>query len=220
MTRFRKTDSKQTVGAIFHIYPNIYRIINYAATRPFLVKMAFVQPDELIAEEATVYMPTWDTSEQLLEESTFCPLCEVPDSYSFSGNRPIAQLNKVITDLQVENKLSPVGFLKFIYKYYNEKTKPQLVAVAHWQAEVQEILNGPAWSLQNIHTHFREHVADSWFSRQEALRQTNVMLQRTANTCLTREGPPNANVVRTYVELNKLRESLTLHSTSKSSGIA
>ena len=173
--------------------------------------MAFVTPDELM-EETTIYVPTWDTSDQLLQEISFCPLCEVPDTYSSGGNRPIAQLSKVIADVQIENKLSPVGFLKFIHKYYNEKTRPQLMLVAHWQADVQTTLTHPEWSLKNVHTHFRDHVADSWFSRQEALRQTNVMLQRTANTCLTRDGPPNANVIRTFVELNKLRESLSQHS--------
>ena len=177
------------------------------------ISMAFITPDELV-EETTAYVPTWDTSDQLLLEAIFCPLCEVPDTYSSGGNRPIAQLGKVISDVQVENKLSPVGFLKFIHKYYNEKTRPQLMSVAHWQADTQTTLNQPDWSLQNVHLHFRDHVADSWFSRQEALRQTNVMLQRTANTCLTREGPPNANVIRTFVELNKLREALSLHSSN------
>ena len=56
--------------------------------------------------------------------------------------------------------------------------------------------------------HFSVHVADSWLSRQEALRQTQAMLKRTAATCLTREGPPNPNTVRTFVELTKLIESL------------
>jgi hypothetical protein len=34
------------------------------------------------------------------------------------------------------------------------------------------------------------------------------MLQRTANTCMNVEGPPNPNTVKTYIELQKLQKQL------------
>ena len=72
----------------------------------------------------------------------------------------------------------------------------------------EERFDSPSWSLAQVYAHFNDHVADNWLARQEALRQTNVMLQRTANTCLTKDGPPNPNTVKTFIELQKLQTIL------------
>lgn len=175
--------------------------------------MAFVlDNDPILDSDCSAYISTWDTEEQLTASNSFCPLCEIPDSFTTSsGNRPIAQLNKVIDDLKAENKLSPAGFVRFVCKYYNEVTRGHLVNVLNWQRQTAESVSEPPWYINDVYSHFSEHVADIWFSRQEALRQTNCMLKRTANTCLTKDGPPNPNTVRTFVELNKLRESLSLN---------
>lgn len=165
--------------------------------------MAFV-----FDEDPSAYVPTYDTETELGREHSFCPLCEVPDGYTNSGMKPIAQLKKVVADLQLENSLSPSAFISFIHKYYNEKTRPFLVDILQWQNKISSTLSQPIWTVQDIYSHFSVHVADNWLSRQEALRQTQAMLKRTAATCLTREGPPNPNTVRTFVELTKLRETL------------
>lgn len=165
--------------------------------------MAFVLDDDLSA-----YIPTYDTELELDKEHHFCPLCEVPDAYMSGGIKPIAQLKKVVADVQFENSLSPSAFIHFIAKYYEEKTRPFLIDILHWQNKNTTTLSKPAWKVSDIYIHFSVHVADNWLNRQEALRQTQAMLKRTASTCLTREGPPNPNTVRTFVELTKLRESL------------
>ena len=165
--------------------------------------MAFV-----FDEDPSAYVATYDTETELGKEHGFCPLCEVPDGYTFNGMKPIAQLKKVVADLQLENSLSPSAFINFIHKYYHDKTRPFLVDILHWQNKTSTTLSQPVWTVTDIYTHFSVHVADTWLSRQEALRQTQAMLKRTAATCLTREGPPNPNTVRTFVELTKLRESL------------
>jgi hypothetical protein len=174
--------------------------------------MAFVLDDADPLEDTTAFLPTYDTEACLDAAADFCPLCEVPESYTTpTGNKPIAQLHKVIGDLQAENRLSPAGFVRFVQKYYDEKTRPQLVDVLHWQDRHATTLNSPLWPMSVVYQHFTEHTADTWMSRQEALRQTNVLLKRTANTCLTRDGPPNPNTVKTFLELSKLRESLCGH---------
>lgn len=164
--------------------------------------------EDKTVEDITTYVDTYNTEQELLKTVNFCPLCEIPDSYTLNGNRPIMQLNKVISDVQCENKLGPSAFIKFITKYYNDKTRPFLTNVLHWQNKTAQTLDRPEWLVHDVYIHFSEHVADPWLSRSEALRQTNSMLKRTANTCLTRDGPPNPNTVRTYVELTKLRETL------------
>lgn len=171
--------------------------------------MAFVDDGGDIADDSTAYIETWDTAQQLEVDGNFCPLCEIPESYTTpSGNKPIAQLHKVISDIQTENKLSPTGFIRFIAKYYAEKTQPVLKSVLYWQKKNEERFDSPSWSLAQVYAHFNDHVADNWLARQEALRQTNVMLQRTANTCLTKDGPPNPNTVKTFIELQKLQTIL------------
>ena len=173
--------------------------------------MAFILENDPIDTPPT-YTTTYSTQEELDELSDFCPMCEIPDTYATpSGNKPIAQLHKVVSDIQTENRLSPAGFVRFVAKYYSDKTQPQLTNVLHWQNKVQTILNHPNWSLAAVYSHFSTHIADPWLSRQEALRQTNVMLRITGNTCLMGDGPPNPNTIKTFVELNKLRESLTVH---------
>ena len=159
-------------------------------------------------EDCSAYVPTYDTATELNIDAHFCPLCEIPESYTADGTRPIAQLHKVVTDIQAENRLSPSAFILFIAKYYEEKTRPMLLGVLHWQKQNAINLDNPAWPVSDVYTHFSIHVADPWLSRNEALRQTNAMLKRTANTCLTRDGPPNPNTVRTFVELTKLRSLL------------
>jgi hypothetical protein len=174
--------------------------------------MAFVL-DDPIADDASAYIDTWNTEAELEKEDfEFCPLCEIPESYTtVSGNKPIAQLHKIIDDLKIENKLSPSGFIKFIAKFYNDMTRPQLLNVLHWQKKKAEEISYPIWPTNKVYEHFSKHIADAWLSRQEALRQTNIMLQRTANTCLTRDGPPNPNTIKTFTELTKLRETLNSH---------
>ena len=173
-------------------------------------KMAFVGDDSGdIPDDSTAYVDTWDTAQQLEVDEHFCPLCEIPETFTTaSGNKPIAQLHKVIADVQIENKLSPAGFVRFVGKYYNEKTRPVLVNVLSWQKKKEEKINHPVWSIPQIYAHFSAHVADNWLARQEALRQTTIILQRTANTCLTKDGPPNPNTVKTFIELQKLQKML------------
>jgi len=173
--------------------------------------MAFVLDSDPIQEEEnlTAYVQTYNTEDELTNATNFCPLCEVPESFTTpSGNKPIAQLHKVIGDLQIENKLSPSAFIKFISKYYNDRVKSQLVNVLHWLEDSHQTISTPEWPVHAIYTHFSQHVADPWLGRQEALRQTNVMLKATGNRCLTNDGPPNQNTVKMFVELSKLRESL------------
>lgn len=177
--------------------------------------MAFIDDDcKDIPDDCTAYVDTWDTAQELERDENFCPLCEIPDSYTtICGNKPIAQLQKVITDVQIENKLSPAGFVRFVAKYYNEKTRPLLTNILYWQKKKEERIEQPFWSIPHIYTHFNTHVADSWLARQEALRQTTVILQRTANTCLTKDGPPNPNTVKTFIELQKLQKMLRVPET-------
>lgn len=165
--------------------------------------MAFV-----FDEDPSAYVATYDTELELDKEHSFCPLCEIPDGYTHGGMKPIAQLKKVVSDLQIENSLSPSAFILFIQKYYHDKTRPFLHDILHWQNKTSSTISQPIWKVGDIYTHFSVHVSDPWLSRQEALRQTQAMLKRTAATCLTREGPPNPNTVRTFVELTKLRETL------------
>lgn len=172
--------------------------------------MAFVDdPLVDIPADCTAYVAAWDTKEQLEIDDGFCPLCEVSIKYTTSGGyKPMAQLAKVIQDVQAENKLSPKGFIMFVARYYEEKIRSVLVDVLHWQKKKEEKVTKPAWPVESVYRHFNQHVADSWFNRQEALRQTNAMLQRTANTCMNVEGPPNPNTVKTYIELQKLQKQL------------
>lgn len=171
--------------------------------------MAFVLPDELI-EDVVAYIPTWDTAALLSQERVFCPLCQVPDAYTCGGTHPIPQLKMVIADIQAENALDPVGFLQFISYYYETKTRGQLINVSNWAKPGAPKVDKPEWPIEEIHLHFKSHKADPWFVRAEALRQTMAMQERMANTCLMKEGAPSLNGCRTFIELNKLRETLCL----------
>lgn len=163
----------------------------------------------------SAYVDTYNTLNQLETASDFCPLCEVADTYSNGSDyQPIAKLKEAIDQAQA-SQMCPATFIRFVFNCYNESVKPYLLELPHWQCGRPSKVSEPEWSLINIYTHFKKHIADPWLFKQEAIRQTEAMVARTAATCLTTEGPPNPNTVRTFNELVKLRESLTSHNANR-----
>jgi hypothetical protein len=171
--------------------------------------MADYAGEEVNVQEGAAYVSTWNTKELLKIEQKFCPLC-IDIEYGTAFDKPLQHLANAVKDFEKESH-SPVQFIRSITLLYNMKIRQRIVDIKNFtpdgSGEYTEF-NEPYMTADEIYQHYKIHKANTWLCNEESIRQVEAMKQRTADTCMTMDGPVNPNSINSYERLIRIGQLL------------
>jgi hypothetical protein len=166
--------------------------------------------EEINGQACVAYVSTWNTKELLKLPSTYCPLCEIDIEYGSSTDKPLKELETCVKQFEKTSR-SPVQFIRAITTLYNEKIRPRIKNILYYipdgSGNVIDV-DEPEMTSTELYLHYKTHIKNNWLCEEETTRQVEVMLQRTADTCMTMDGPVNPNSVNTFERLVRIRHML------------